>query len=73
MSNYYQLFALVSIPYGTIKSDIMITNYERVREFQFLMVRLKAERNFPHGVNKGVSIPYGTIKRAKLGFFYAHR
>ena len=58
---------IISIPYGSIKSENPIQYENIVLGFQFLMVQLKAFSNFPEAFNPNdISIPYGSIKRQKL-------
>ena len=57
----------VSIPYGTIKSPTADYSAMASGMFQFLMVRLKAPLPRSRYILKGVSIPYGTIKRFECG------
>ena len=55
--------AVVSIPYGTIKSELGEQKGRIHLQFQFLMVRLKAASAMGHKKRSCVvSIPYGTIK-----------
>ena len=53
----------ISIPYGAIKSQQMNLDTYFSKIFQFLMVRLKEERDYLFEICGLISIPYGAIKR----------
>ena len=56
-------FVDISIPYGSIKSEMDSIRQRNDFVFQFLMVRLKARRQAWPAVWNTISIPYGSIKR----------
>ena len=54
----------ISIPYGSIKSNMKPMQLINISQFQFLMVRLKVIRWLRKDeLLKVISIPYGSIKR----------
>ena len=53
----------ISIPTGTIKSDLRF-HVQAIRIiFQFLLVRLKVLKPYGFDAHQHISIPTGTIKR----------
>ena len=52
----------ISIPYGSIKSELHSNKRHAIVEFQFLMVQLKAFCKFTPRNSFVISIPYGSIK-----------
>ena len=59
------LKSIISIPYGSIKSDPAKEQPSAVVVFQFLMVRLKEQDNLLSEGRYAISIPYGSIKSLK--------
>ena len=57
-----KLFSYISIPYGSIKSDIQDAYKRDEVIFQFLMVQLKDIRTHKPRLFYRISIPYGSIK-----------
>ena len=54
----------ISIPSGTIKRVMRITENNEPIEFQFLLVRLKERKQHLCNSSGKISIPSGTIKSA---------
>ena len=54
---------MVSIPFSTIKSSRHYTPVDAPFRFQFHLVRLKASTTRRYDPQRGVSIPFSTIKR----------